>query len=141
MNLLELHQRIYETSGGRVGHRMIGVPCVLLYTTGRKSGQSRCSCLVYAKDGAGYVLVASNGGSDRPPGWLFNLKADPACTVQLKTAKSAATARVVESADADYARLWALVNANNKGRYDGYQTKTSRAIPLVVVTPDPVGAV
>jgi F420H(2)-dependent quinone reductase len=140
MNPLLVHQRIYEGTGGRVGHRMIGVPCLLLYTTGRKSGEQRCSALVYAKDADGYVLVASNGGSDRPPGWLFNIKADPACTVQVKTAKSPATARIVESGDADYPRLWALVNANNKSRYDGYQSKTNRPIPLVVVTAGPAAA-
>lgn len=140
MNPLLLHQRIYESTGGRIGHRLLGVPCLLLYTTGRKSGQQRCSSLLYTKDGAGYVLVASNGGSDRAPGWLFNLKTDPACTLQLKTAKAGATARIVESGDADYARLWDLVNAENRNRFAGYQSKTTRAIPLVVVVPDaPLG--
>jgi deazaflavin-dependent oxidoreductase (nitroreductase family) len=136
MSLLTVHQRIYDASGGRVGHRMIGVPCILLHTTGRKSGQPRTNALVYAKDGDGYVLVASNGGSDKAPGWLFNVKADPSCVVQLKTVKTRATARVVESGDADYSRLWDLVNATNKNRYNGYQTKTARPIPLVVVTPE-----
>src|ERR1700722_3605943 len=114
MNLLTLHQRIYSATGGRIGHRMLGVPCVLLHTTGRKSGQPRASALVYAMDGDGYVLVASNGGSDKAPGWLFNVKANPSCVVQHKTVKKAATARIVESGDADYARLWDLVNAKNK---------------------------
>ena len=136
MSLLTAHQRIYDTTGGRIGHRMLGVPCVLLRTTGRKSGEPRCNALVYAKDGDSFVLVASNGGSDRPPGWLFNVKADPTCVVQLKTVKASATARVVESGTEDYARLWELVNANNRDRFKGYQTKTSRPIPLVVVTPD-----
>ena len=139
MNVLLIHQRIYESTGGRVGHRMLGIPCVLLHTTGRKSGQPRCNALVYAMDGEGFVLVASNGGSDKPPGWLFNVKADPACVVQLKTVKSPATAHVVESGDEDYARLWDLVNAGNKNRYNGYQAKTTRPIPLVVVTPDAAG--
>jgi len=44
-------------------------------------------------------------------------------------------ARVVEREDADYARLWKLVNDNNRGRYDAYQSMTSRPIPLVVVSP------
>jgi F420H(2)-dependent quinone reductase len=29
MNLLTLHQRLYERTGGRVGHRLIGVPSAL----------------------------------------------------------------------------------------------------------------
>ena len=136
MSLLTLHQRIYDATGGRIGHRMLGVPCVLLHTTGRKSGQPRASALIYAKDGDDYVLVASNGGSDKAPGWLFNIEAKPACVVQLKTVKLPATARVVESGDKEYARLWDLANANNKNRYNGYQTKTTRPIPLVVITPE-----
>jgi deazaflavin-dependent oxidoreductase (nitroreductase family) len=115
---------------------MLGIACVLLRTTGRKSGEQRCNALAYVKDGNSFVLVASNGGSDKPPGWLFNVKADPACVLQLKTAKHPATAHVVEPGTEDYDRLWELANANNRDRFKGYQTKTSRPIPLVVVTPD-----
>jgi hypothetical protein len=37
--------------------------------------------------------------------------------------------------DPDYARLWRIVNANNADRYDGYQARTSRPIPVVRLTP------
>jgi deazaflavin-dependent oxidoreductase (nitroreductase family) len=65
-----------------VGQRLIGVPCLLLRTTGRKSGTVRTSALVYARDGEDYLLVASNGGADRPPGWLFNIQAEPKVEIQ-----------------------------------------------------------
>ncbi|MGD0084353.1 MAG: nitroreductase family deazaflavin-dependent oxidoreductase [Acidimicrobiales bacterium] len=132
---LKLHQRVYEASGGRVGHRMIGVPTLLLRTTGRRSSQPRTNALVYARDGDRYVVVASNGGQDRPPGWLFNVRAEPAVSIQVATEAIDATAGVVEAADPDYDRLWRLVNANNHNRYDAYQRKTERRIPLVIVTP------
>jgi deazaflavin-dependent oxidoreductase (nitroreductase family) len=135
MDLLTVHQRLYERSGGRVGHRLIGVPSALLRTTGRHSGQRRTSALVYARDGNSYLVVASNGGSDRPPGWLFNVEARPEVEFQVGRQQFQATARVVRPDDSDYARLWAAVNKNNHGRYYRYQTKTSRAIPVVVVTP------
>jgi deazaflavin-dependent oxidoreductase (nitroreductase family) len=135
MDLLTLHQRLYELSDGRIGHRMIGVPCLLLRTTGRRSGQTRTSALVYARDGADYVLVASNGGSDRPPGWLFNIEARPAVEIQVGRKRSAAAARVVTAADPEYPRLWKLGNDNNHHRYQRYQTKTERKIPVAVVTP------
>jgi F420H(2)-dependent quinone reductase len=135
MNLLSLHQRLYERTDGRVGHRVIGVPVLLLRTTGRRSGQARTSALVYARDGSRYVVVASNGGSDRPPGWLYNVEAKPGVEIQVGRQRSAATTQVVTADDADYPRLWTLVNDGNHGRYNGYQTKTSRKIPLVVVTP------
>jgi deazaflavin-dependent oxidoreductase (nitroreductase family) len=137
VNLLSLHQWLYSRTGGRVGHRLIGVPSLLLRTTGRKSGTIRTSALVYAKDGDSYLLVASNGGSDRPPGWLFNIQADPKVEIQVGRCTTAATARVVNAADPEYPRLWKAVNDNNRGRYDGYQAKTSRDIPVVVVTPAP----
>ena len=46
-----------------------------------------------------------------------------------------ATAHVLESGDTEYARLWKLVNDNNHGRYDAYQQRTARPIPLVVISP------
>jgi deazaflavin-dependent oxidoreductase (nitroreductase family) len=137
VNLLSLHQRLYSKTGGRVGHRLIGVPSLLLRTTGRKSGTIRTSALVYAKDGDSYLLVASNGGSDRPPGWLFNIQADPKVEIQVGRCTTPATPRVVNAADPEYPRLWKAVNDNKHGRYDGYQAKTSRAIPVVAVTPAP----
>ncbi len=137
MDLLSLHQRIYERSDGLLGHRMIGVPSLLLRTTGRKSGMRRTSALVYARDGGDYVLVASNGGADRPPGWLFNIQAKPAVEIQVGRTRSAASARIVTADDPAYGRLWKLVNDKNFGRYDRYQAKTQRKIPLVVITPAP----
>jgi deazaflavin-dependent oxidoreductase (nitroreductase family) len=132
---LRLHQLLYERSGGAVGHRMIGVPTLLLRSTGRRSGKERCNALVYAQDGADYVLVASNGGSDRPPGWLFNVQSKPEVEVQIGRVKKPGTAQVLEPGAADYGRLWKLVNDNNRGRYDAYQKQTAREIPLVVVSP------
>jgi F420H(2)-dependent quinone reductase len=135
MNLLSVHQQLYERTDGRVGHRLIGVPCALLRTTGRRTGQVRTSALVYARDGGDYLFVASNGGSDHPPAWLFNIAAEPKVEIQVGRARMQAAARVVPADDPGYPRLWRLVNDNNHRRYDGYQSKTSRKIPVVVVTP------
>lgn len=131
---LRLHQLLYERSGGAVGHRMIGVPTLLLRSTGRRSSKERCNALVYAQDGEDYVLVASNGGSDRPPGWLFNVQSKPAVEVQIARARKPGSARFVQQGDAEYDRLWKIVNDNNHGRYDAYQKGTARPIPLVVVS-------
>lgn len=133
--VLRLHQQLYERSDGRVGHKILGVPALLLRTTGRRSGAQRCIALMYASDGADYVLVASNGGSERPPAWLHNVRAKPDVVVQIGRTRIPGTARVVARGDADYERLWRLANDNNHNRYDAYQQNTARAIPLVVVTP------
>lgn len=132
---LRLHQALYKGSGGRLGHRMIGVPSLLLTTTGAKSGSRRTSALVYARDGADYVLVASNGGSPSPPAWLHNVRKTPAVEIQIGRQRLNGTARVIESSDEDYSRLWALANEHNHDRYTAYQEQTSRHIALVAVTP------
>ena len=132
---LRFHQAVYQGTGGTIGHRMIGVPTLLLTSVGRRSGKRRTAALVYAKDADSFVVVASNGGADLPPGWLHNVKAEPAVEVQLGRRRLDAVAEVIGPNDARYAALWRLVNDRNHGRYDRYQTKTSRGIELVRLTP------
>ena len=129
MNPLTVHQWIYSRSGGRIGHRLIGVPCLLLRTTGRKSGAVRTSALVYARDGASYVVVAI----DVTEREQLAAQRERLFTIQ----RELTTASVVKVTEDEYPRLWKAVNDNNHGRYDGYQAKTSRPIPVVVLTPAP----
>lgn len=133
--LLRLHQQLYERSDGRLGRGLLGVPALLLRSTGRRSGVERCNALIYAADGADHVLVASNGGSDSSPGWLYNVRAKPEVEIQIGRTRIPGSARVLEPGDDQYDRLWRLVNDNNHGRYDAYQQRTARPIPLVVVSP------
>ena len=132
---LRLHQAVYERTDGRLGHRLIGVPSLILRTTGRRTGRTRAAVLSYGSDPAGLVVVASNGGEDQPPAWLHNVRANPEVSIQLGRKRAAARARIVESGDSDYERLWRLVNEVNHGRYDGYQRRTTRSIALVVLAP------
>ncbi len=74
--------------------------------------------------------------ADRPPGWLFNVQASPAVEIQVGRKRAPASAQIVSAQDASYPRLWKLVNDRNHGRYDVYQLKTGRPIPLVVITPN-----
>jgi deazaflavin-dependent oxidoreductase (nitroreductase family) len=134
--LLRAQEAIYKATDGRIGHRMLGVPTLLLGTTGRRSGQPRTNGLVYARDGEDYLLVASNGGSDRPPGWLYNLRADPGVQLQIGRERRSGRARVIEPSDPGYDRLWKIVNDNNHDRYIAYQRQTSRPIPVIAVTPE-----
>ncbi len=135
MNILSLHSRIYEATDGRLGHRLVVQPCLLLRTTGRKSGQTRAVTLAYARDGASYLVVASNHGHDRPPAWLLNLQHKPEAEAQVARKRQPVTASVVLPDDPEYPRLWKAVNDSNHGRYRGYQERTSRRIPVVVLTP------
>jgi deazaflavin-dependent oxidoreductase (nitroreductase family) len=134
-HVLRLHEELYKRSDGRVGHRMIGVPTLLLRTTGRRSGATRTNGLVYARDGDDYLVVASNGGADRSPAWLHNLRANPDVEIQIARARRTGIARIVEPSDPDYDRMWRIVNDNNHDRYSAYQKQTARAIPVVAVRP------
>ncbi len=133
--LLRLHERFYKATDGRVGHRMIGVPTLLLRTTGRRSGVTRTNALVYARDEADYLVVASNGGADRDPAWLFNLRANPEVEIQIGRHRHKATSRILMPSDPDYGRLWKIVDKENHDRYSAYQEQTSRPIPIVVIAP------
>jgi deazaflavin-dependent oxidoreductase (nitroreductase family) len=132
---LRLQQWLYVRSDGRLGHGMSGVPTLLLRTTGRRSGVTRTNGLVYARDGDSYLVVASNGGADRAPAWLYNLRAKPEVGIQVRRERLTGFARVIEPSDPDYERLWRIVNDNNRDRYTAYQQKTARPIPVIEIKP------
>ena len=131
---LRAHQALYERSGGLLGHRLLGVPTLLLRTPGARSGTTRTNALVYAQDGERYLVVASKGGADQAPGWLHNLRKHPTAEVQIGRERHRATTEIVESGAPDYDRMWRIVNDNNSGRYDEYQKRTSRPIPVVALS-------
>ena len=133
--ILRIHAFVYERTNGLIGHRILGVPCLMLHTTGRKSGQTRVNSLVYARAGDRHIVVASKGGDPKAPAWLLNLRAEPTVEVQIGRARFPADAVEIRAGDPEYAELWKLVNDKNSNRYDGYQKKTSRQIPIVALTP------
>ena len=57
--LLDLHQFIYERTGGLIGHRLGRVRMLLLRTRGRKTGETRTAALVYLTAGETFVVVGS----------------------------------------------------------------------------------
>src|ERR1700691_5603745 len=107
----------------------------MLRTTGRRSGQTRVNSLVYARAEDRYLVVASKGGAPKAPAWLLNLRAKPMVEVQIGRTRFPATAVEIGPGDPDYAGLWKLVNDKNSNRYDSYQNKTTRQIPIVALTP------
>ena len=133
--VLRIHDAVYQKTKGWIGHRTLGIPSLLLHTVGAKTGTARTASLTYARDGKDYLIVASKGGDPKAPGWYHNLKANPNVEINVGPKRFGVTARPVLPADPDYARLWQIVNKNNGNRYEAYQKKTSRPIPVVVLTP------
>jgi F420H(2)-dependent quinone reductase len=134
--LLGLHDTIYKGTNGRIGHRIpFGPVNLILHTVGAKTGQARANTLTYARDGDAYLVVASKAGDPKAPGWYHNLKANPDVEINVGPKRFAVTAKPLLPQDADYARVWQIVNKNNANRYEGYQKRTSRPIPVIALTP------
>ncbi len=78
-------------------------------------------------------MVASRGGDDVHPAWLLNLQANPAVQVRVVgEARRPMHARVVTPDER--ARMWPLITSRY-ANYAGYQQRTAREIPLVLLEP------
>lgn len=106
---------------------------VRLTTTGRRSGEPRRATLYGWPDGDGVVIVGSYGGAAHDPHWVTNLRAEPRAIMHANGTDTDVVAREVTD-DAERERLWALVT-HAFPRYTTYQRKTSRLIPLFVLSP------
>ena len=124
---------LYESSGGTEGTELQGKPCIILWTRGRQSGAVRKSALMRVTDGEGrYAVVASMGGAPKHPVWYLNMLADQKVSLQDGAELKDYTARVVEG---DEKAEWWKRATEVWPSYDEYQSKTDRAIPLVVLEP------
>ncbi len=128
------HRNLLAVTFGKVGWEAMKMPVLELTTTGRKSGEPRSVMLTSPwQEGDTLVIVASRGGDDHHPAWFLNLRDDPEVQVSLKGGPKEAMHARVATAD-ERARLWPLLTAEHDN-YAGYQTKTDREIPLVLLEP------
>lgn len=125
------HIKQYVESDGAKGHQYNGAPALLLTTRGRKSGLLRRTALYYGQDGGDYLVVGSQGGKPEHPLWYLNLVAEPEVQVQVGADRFTATARTATPEEKP--RLWAIMVDVFKS-YDSYQKKTTRDIPVVILT-------
>ncbi len=134
------HVRLFKLTNGRIGATWrVGagfdkpVPTLLLEHTGRKSGKTYTTPLVYLADGANIVVVASQGGLAKDPQWYGNLKAHPDTRVHLPRERArpvrARIAQGVERKD-----LWARL-LDLYADFAKYDSWTDREIPVVVLEP------
>ena len=128
-----LHRAVFDVSSGRVGGRASGMPVLRLTTTGRRSHEPRDTMLTAPiHDDNRVVLVASFGGADRHPSWYLNLREDPKVTVTMDGRQRSMVART--AGEEERAELWREIVSAHKN-YAGYQRKTDREIPVVVLEP------
>jgi deazaflavin-dependent oxidoreductase (nitroreductase family) len=139
-NWQQTHLDLYFKTDGAEGHFVdfsaaggpVETPCLVLKTTGRKSGRPNLSPLIYGEHAGGYVIVASKGGAPTHPAWFLNLKAQPAVEFQVGAKKFRGVARIAKGGER--AQLFAKM-AELYAPYTAYQVRTDREIPVVVLEP------
>ena len=127
----EEHVRRYRETDGEEGHIWRkGSTVALLTHTGRKSGKERTTPLIYGRAGDDYMVVASDGGADKPPAWYLNLQANPEAELQVKGDRFKVRAR--DATPEEKPELWKRMTEQWPD-YDDYQERTERPIPVVIL--------
>ena len=132
---------LLRASRGRFSIAGLGVPVLLLSTTGRRTGKTRRVPLLYlpyiegARAGTPQqpvVVMGSRGGRRAHAGWFHNLQADPHVQVSMAGVTGPYRAEVLrhEERDAQWARLLAL-----NPRFRCYEARVERQIPIVLLRP------
>jgi deazaflavin-dependent oxidoreductase (nitroreductase family) len=124
------HVRKYRETDGEEGHAWQGTQTLILTTTGRKSGEPRSTPLIYGRAGDNYMVVASNGGSNTPPGWYLNLEGQPEAEIQVWGDRFKVRAR--DATPDEKPELWNTMTSEWPA-YDEYQERSEREIPVVVL--------
>jgi F420H(2)-dependent quinone reductase len=124
---------LYERSGGTEGTTLQGKPVIVLTTVGAKSGKLRKIPLMRVEHNGDYAVVASLGGAPQHPVWYYNLTTNPHVELQDGPVKKDYQAREVHGAERD--AWWERAVAAWPG-YAEYQKKTTRILPVFVLTPD-----
>jgi F420H(2)-dependent quinone reductase len=130
--LVRLNRVVNAVVRGLGLRRFRGADLLYLTTTGRKSGKSRTTPLLYLHDGERWLVVASNGGADWEPGWWLNLQAGSPATVEVNGEGTAVAG--VEITGPERETLWRRMN-QQVFDYESYQRKVSRRLAVVALTP------
>ena len=128
------HARQYlESNGESVDHPAVG-SLILLYTTGRVSGEIRRTPLRFFELDDALLVAGSYRGSDQHPDWYLNLVDGPEVWVRRDADLFRARAVLVDPSERD--RLWETVVVTRAPQFADYQAGTERTIPLVRLVPD-----
>lgn len=128
----KIHPIVYRMTGGRLLGELMGMPVLLLSTTGARTGQRRSTPLTYIPDEGRFVVIGSFLGEPRHPGWVHNLRKDPRARVQVGPTQRDVVAHEAEGEER--ARLWQMAVDLGAG-YEEYEERTDREIPVVVLSP------
>jgi len=141
--LMRVMQGPFQMAFQRFGHRMRvqGRPLVALETVGAKSGSRRHAVVgsfpeIAAAVPSSWVVVASNAGSARHPGWFLNLAKNPD-QVWITTGNRRIKVRPETLEGAERDRAWQEITSLAPG-YGRYLESTDRVIPIVRLRQDEI---
>jgi deazaflavin-dependent oxidoreductase (nitroreductase family) len=117
------HQLLLRSNGRFTIFGPIGVPLLLLTTTGRKSGQRRQVPLTCMREGDRLFLVGSNFGQAHHPAWSSNLVADPNAWVTMGGREIPVVATQLTGPERD--RVFRQF-ADYASNYDAYRHRADR---------------
>jgi deazaflavin-dependent oxidoreductase (nitroreductase family) len=123
---------VFEASDGAEANTLNGVPIVLVTMKGARTGEERKVPLMRVEHEGSYALVASKGGAAKNPAWYHNLVAHPNVRLQDGPVRRHYVAREVLGEERE--EWWRRASAVWHP-YPQYQAKTTRQIPVFVLTP------
>ncbi len=124
------HVLLYRSSGGKIWKTMQGFPVLILTTTGRKSGKTRSTPVVYIRDDNNYMIAASNGGFKNHSSWYYNITANNNIRVDINGKTHWVTAEILEGEERDKAYEIFKSQGDNFVKYEK-QTEGIRTIPVI----------
>jgi deazaflavin-dependent oxidoreductase (nitroreductase family) len=125
-------ERAWRRLGGRAPLSNLGVPSLVLHTTGAKSGLPRDTELMYCPDGSDMLVTGSNFARDQHPAWTANLLTHPDAAVTVRGRRVEVRANLVPTAERE--ATWIKLEANWPG-YRDYERAAGRELRIFRLTP------
>jgi len=135
MSMADFNKQIiteFRDNHGHVGGMFETMPLLLVHHVGAKSGANRVSPVAYYEDGGRYAIFASKAGAPENPGWYHNLLANPETTIEVGDEKIDVIATEATGEERD--RIY-NAQAARSPQFGEYEQKTTRKIPVLLLTP------
>lgn len=121
----------FRANQGEVGGPVAGMPLLLLHHVGARSGQERVNPLAYQRVGDDLAVFASKAGAPTNPDWYYNLRANPAASIEIGSDSYPVVARIATGEER--AGIWEKQKALFPNFADYEKTTEGREIPVVIL--------
>jgi len=128
-----IHKAVYMATRGWIGGNLGGVPMLMLFCIGRRSGIQRVVALAYVNVDGDYIVMASNAGQEKPPAWWYNVTAREHAVIQ--AGRKRMRVRVTQLEGEERTRVFNRVK-RRLPFFVYYDRKTQREIPIMRLRPE-----